>query len=75
MRLVDKLRAAERQALTVSEFAKRLGLSGGVTGYVYDTVPVALYAWYRHFGNFRATLEAVLDCGGDTDTTGTIRSR
>jgi ADP-ribosylglycohydrolase len=72
MRLVDKLRAAERQALTVSEFAKRLGLSCGVTGYVYDTVPVALYAWYRHFGNFRATLEAVLDCGGDTDTTGAI---
>ena len=38
----------------------------------YRTVPVAAYAWYRHFGDFAGTLSAVLDCGGDTDTTGAI---
>jgi ADP-ribosylglycohydrolase len=63
--------AYERE-LSVSEFARGLGLDHGVSGYVYHTVPVAVYAWLRHFGDFRATLVAVLDCGGDTDTVGAI---
>jgi len=58
--------------LSVCEFADMLGLSTGVSGYVYHTVPVALYAWYRHFGDFEATLSSVLNCGGDTDTAGAI---
>ena len=57
---------------TVEAFAGSLGLSDGVSGYVYHTVPVALYAWFRHFGDFEATLQAVLDCGGDTDTIAAI---
>ena len=32
----------------------------------------ALYAWLRHPGDFRAALISVLECGGDTDTTGAI---
>jgi len=63
---------ASTEGLSVEEFACSLGLSKGVTGYVYHTVPVVVYAWYRHFGSFDATLEAVLNCGGDTDTTGAI---
>jgi hypothetical protein len=39
---------------------------------MYHTVPVAVYAWYRHCGEFEAALGAVLDCGGDTDTVGAI---
>ncbi|MGE0083503.1 MAG: ADP-ribosylglycohydrolase family protein [Desulfococcaceae bacterium] len=58
--------------LSVIEFAEMLGLSRGISGYVYHTVPVALYACYRHFGDFEATLGSVLDCGGDTDTVGAI---
>lgn len=63
--------SADRQ-LTVAQFAKELGLERGVTGYAYHTVPVALYAWFRHYGDFRASLESVLNCGGDTDTVGAI---
>ena len=54
------------------QFADALGLSKGVSGYAYHTVPVALYAWIEHGSNFRAALESVLNCGGDTDTTGAI---
>ena len=57
---------------SVQELADALGLQSGVTGYAYHTVPVALYAWLRHSGDFRAGLTAALDCGGDTDTTGAI---
>jgi ADP-ribosylglycohydrolase len=71
-RLIEQLLSAHGEGLSVSEFAASLGLGDGVTGYVYDTVPVAAYAWYRHFGDFEATVASVLACGGDTDTTGAI---
>jgi ADP-ribosylglycohydrolase len=70
--LVSILADADRQGLSVPQLADRLGCGSGVTGYVYRTVPVAAYAWLRHFGDFEQSLESVLDCGGDTDTTGAI---
>ena len=69
---IQSIAAAYHQALSVEQFAQSLGLSDGVTGYVYDTVPVAIYSWLRHFGCFEDTVSAVLDCGGDTDTVGAI---
>lgn len=61
-----------RQA-SVADFVRELGLEKkGVTGYAYHTVPVAIYCWHRHAGDFRAALTAALDAGGDTDTVGAI---
>lgn len=57
---------------SVADFARKIGLERGVTGYAFHTVPVALYAWLTHFGDFRASVEAVVNCGGDTDTTAAI---
>ena len=70
--LVDNMLAAWGRGDSVTAFASWLGLGGGVTGYVYHTVPVAVYAWLRHYGDLRAAVEAALDCGGDTDTVGAI---
>jgi len=71
-RLVATIQQAHAHGRSVQEFAAELGLEHGVTGYVYHTVPVAVYPWLRHYGDFRATVEAALDCGGDTDTVGAI---
>lgn len=57
---------------SVAAFARSLGLDEGVTGYAFHTVPVALYAWLRHPGDFRAALTTALDCGGDTDSVGAV---
>jgi len=70
--LVEKIVHAHEHHRTVSEFATTLGLAKGVTGYAYHSVPVALFAWVRHYGDYRGGLEAALDCGGDTDTVGAI---
>ncbi len=70
--LAAKILEAAEQGISVAEFADSLGLSRGVSGYVYHTVPVAVYAWYRHFGDFESTIQEVLNCGGDTDTAGAI---
>jgi ADP-ribosylglycohydrolase len=69
---VEQMRRAWQDNISVIEFADRLGLQKGVSGYVYHTVPMAIYAWYRHFGDFQRTLESVIECGGDTDTVAAI---
>lgn len=70
--LIDAIDHAAWENRTVAELADRLGLGKGVTGYVYHTVPIAAYAWFRHGGDYRQALTAALDCGGDTDTVGAI---
>lgn len=70
--LMDGLQQGLSQGMSVQQYADMLGQQKGISGYVYRTVPVALFAWYRHFGDFEETLSSVLDCGGDTDTVGAI---
>jgi ADP-ribosyl-[dinitrogen reductase] hydrolase len=70
--ILTQIRAAQEDGRTVKEFAALLGADRGVSGYAYRSVPVALYAWLRHDGDFRSCLEAVLCCGGDTDTVAAI---
>ena len=70
--LHDSMAVAIAENKSVAEYADALDQQKGVSGYVYRTVPIALYAWYHHFGDFEATLSAVFNCGGDTDTVGAI---
>lgn len=70
--LIQAIERGLRTEQTVSAFAQALGLKQAVTGYALHVVPVALYSWLRHPGDFRQALISVLECGGDTDTTGAI---
>lgn len=70
--LMRAFQDATAESITVDEFAGRLGLTKGVSGYAYHTVPVALYGWFRHRNDFKGGLESLLHCGGDTDTVGAI---
>jgi ADP-ribosylglycohydrolase len=70
--VMGKLEKAFREGRSVAEFAGKLGLEKGVSGYVYHSVPVAVFAVLRHPTDFRGALEAVFNCGGDTDTVGAI---
>lgn len=42
--------------------------SNGVSGYVMRSVPYAVSIWYLHHGDYRATVEAAVQAGGDVDT-------
>lgn len=64
---------AYRAGKSVAEFVEQLGLKRkGVTGYIAHTVPVAIYAFLRHPDDYRAAVESVIRCGGDTDTVAAI---
>jgi ADP-ribosylglycohydrolase len=69
---LSKVEAALQRHLSVEDFAVELGCANRVSGYVFHTVPVALYAWLRHWGDFRAAVSSAIQCGGDTDTVGAI---
>ena len=57
----------------VEVLAEKLNFRGpGVSGWVMETVPAAIYCWLRWPGDFRAAVEQVVLMGGDADTTGAI---
>jgi ADP-ribosyl-[dinitrogen reductase] hydrolase len=55
-----------------SEFAINMGWKRGISGYVYQTVPIAIHTWLSHQENYHDAILAVIKCGGDTDTTAAI---
>lgn len=67
-RAVDSARRGE----STPDFALAMGWNWGVTGYIYQTVPAALHAIWRHPNDFRMAVEGVIRCGGDTDSTAAI---
>lgn len=70
--ILVKIETALARKFFVPDFAAELGCSRHVSGYVFHTVPVALFAWLRHWGDFRAAIASVIRCGGDTDTVAAI---
>jgi ADP-ribosylglycohydrolase len=73
--LIDLITAARDSAQrgdTTECFASECGFTRGVSGYVYQTVPVALHAWMRHPNDLRSGVLAAVRCGGDTDTVAAI---
>ncbi len=59
-------------AASVDEVAEDLGCPAYVSGYAFHSVPLALFAWLRHRDDPTACMQAILRCGGDTDTIGAI---
>ena len=70
--LLDAIGAGLAAGDDVPAFARRLGLTRGVTGYVYHTVPVVVFTWLRHRGDYRQALEGIVAAGGDTDSVGAM---
>jgi ADP-ribosylglycohydrolase len=70
--IMDKLKRAFLANLPVAGLAAAMGLEKAVSGYAYHSVPVALYSWQRHQGDYATSLTSVFDCGGDTDSVGAI---
>jgi ADP-ribosyl-[dinitrogen reductase] hydrolase len=57
---------------STQDFADSIGGINGVSGYVYQTVPVVIQTWLRHQANYRDGILEIIRCGGDTDTTAAI---
>jgi len=54
------------------ELTSQLSSARGVSGYIYETVPAAIFCWLKSLSDFRAAVTDVIRLGGDADTTGAI---
>jgi ADP-ribosylglycohydrolase len=70
--LLGRMEDHLRRNTSAAVLADALGQQRGVSGYVYHTVPLALYCWLRHPADFRQAVEEVIALGGDADSTGAI---
>ena len=61
-----------RSGQSTETFASLIGAGERVSGYVNQTVPVAVHAWLSFPNDYRSAVQAVIRCGGDTDTTAAI---
>lgn len=57
---------------STSDFACRVGLTNGVSGYIVHSVPVAVYAWLRHPEDAERAISEVISAGGDSDSTAAV---
>ncbi len=70
--LMEQLNESLKAGEITEAFAEKICGERGVSGYVLHTVPVCLHAWLSFPRDYRKAVEAVIRCGGDTDTTAAI---
>ena len=71
-RWLSDLGLALRENWPMERAVRAFGVENGVSGYIYRTVPAALWAWLRNPADFRGGLETILRLGGDADTAGAV---
>jgi ADP-ribosyl-[dinitrogen reductase] hydrolase len=54
------------------EYALKLGLEKGISGYSYHTLPIVIHIWLKYPNNIKEALKEIIYLGGDTDTTASI---
>ncbi len=57
---------------STQDYCFSIGQSRGVSGYAYDTVPACIHAWLGHPRDLQRALTAIIECGGDADTTAAV---
>ncbi len=74
LEILNNLKICLEKNMTLKEYADSIGLSKGVTGYMYHTIPIVLYCWLYHQNknDFNSSIKDIISLGGDTDTTGAI---
>ena len=70
--VLEQLQTSLTNGESAAQFAGRLRLQRGVTGYIVHTVVAVLFCWLRWPGEFRRPMEEVIELGGDSDTTAAI---
>lgn len=69
---LDRIPRHLARAADADEYVASIDIHHGVSGYINQTVPVALYCWLRWPNDFRSAVEAAVLLGGDTDTVAAI---
>lgn len=73
LKLMQQIQQGLEQNQSLEMFAQTLGLSKGISGYIYHTLPIVLYAWLDpNTDAYQKKILNIIALGGDTDTTAAI---
>jgi ADP-ribosyl-[dinitrogen reductase] hydrolase len=72
LKLMTDTVASVNAGQTTDQYADSLGLTNGITGYIYHSVPIAIHAWLKNPIDYRSAVTSVIRCGGDTDSVAAI---
>ena len=72
MQLIEQSVRSVNEDVPTQTFSQSICSKSGVSGYVYETVPVAIHAWLQHQSDYSTAIQEVISCGGDADTTAAI---
>ncbi len=62
-----------KKSAPLADYVKQLNLDKeGVSGYINNTVPVAIYIWLSYFNRYQEAVTQAVYLGGDTDTTAAV---
>jgi len=67
--LAMRAQASIHAGESTEEFSLSLGCNNGVSGYMYQCIPLVLHAWQSHQYDYKQAIISIVRCGGDTDTT------
>jgi ADP-ribosylglycohydrolase len=70
--LLTQVCVAVESGSSFEDFLLSMKLDKGISGYVNHTVPAAVFCWLKWPSDFRAAVEAIVQAGGDADSTGAI---
>jgi ADP-ribosyl-[dinitrogen reductase] hydrolase len=70
--LIDKAITSAKNKESAYDFCKTMGFHKGVSGYIYQTLPVACQIWLRYPRDYESAITEAVMCGGDTDTVAAI---
>jgi ADP-ribosyl-[dinitrogen reductase] hydrolase len=70
--ILDTIETRLSDGWSSQDYAQSISGKKGPSGFVLESVSVALFCWLRHRGDFRATVESAIALGGDADTISAI---
>lgn len=72
--IIRKLEKSLANNAPINDFLKSIGGNPkrGISGYAYHTVAAVIFLGVKHSWNIKTTLPAILNAGGDSDSTGAI---
>ncbi len=72
LRLLEGALVSAKRNESTLDYARSIGSSRGVTGYMLHTVPCVVQTWLRYPDDLSGGLQEIIAAGGDTDTTAAI---
>jgi ADP-ribosyl-[dinitrogen reductase] hydrolase len=67
--LIEQAYTSASNNQSTEAFAQAMGWTSGISGYINHTCAVVFQAIFRHPNDYAGAIQAIIACGGDTDTT------